>query len=286
MPKKIILIILILFISCNRTTEQRLRYTPSEEALVINNPTLERKTPVGSFVTEFYEDVSSFYSDKTYLLWEEENEIIELLLSWFFKTEDSLIIDLKEELPFVTTFFSLDKCLSIHNWKKKAAFNMDLHNNILQFITPDNRLLTFRTSQMKNNIQIAYSEAYKIQDNIYILYGFEEGSRSIHRNAFIAIKIYDDMIAEYSAWDTDSFFVIDTDGAWPNINIGVSERIIGISFNFITEPFSIEITYGEIILNNNNSEDTLVNKYNTGTLVFIFDGMRFVGDYEKLNSLK
>jgi hypothetical protein len=232
-----------------------------------------------AFATSLYNDLGSFASDR---LWQQKTDALEVLLLLYFKTEESLLIDNKKELPFVTSLASPDKKIMLYSWNQKVLAYPESFNGIIQYVTSTGEPGAV-TAEWMNMYDHEFTNIYLLKDNVYLLYG-ENPARDAALAEFVTLEFdeSEDRLTSYNAFNYKTKLLVQVDGLRGEYRFG-GTHVIDYSYNFDKEPYTITITYIQFI--NEDIKTTYGYIIVAGNSVtkkaeFVFNGEEFIGgDY-------
>jgi hypothetical protein len=128
-----------------------------------------------------------------------------------------------------------------------------------------------------------------LDENVYLFYGFYYGGHRIIVHQLWALALVKENVIPYLVFNGNAEFGFEQDGSG-ELDLWILsryERLIDYEFNFENEPVYIRFTYTDIIDNVDDSEfrEIDIKDIACSSLEFVFDGTKFVGDYEHLSKL-
>jgi hypothetical protein len=246
----------------------------------------EPRSELCAFVTNLYNNLGSYESDK---LWLEKNRSIEALLLLYFKTEESLHINNEKELDFITSLISPDKKIVLYSWNQKIWSLPESFNGIIQYVasTGEPGAVTVDGMNMSDS---KYTNINLLKDNVYLLYGEDAGRSAVNVASFVVLEFDEDEgnLTFYRAFNHKAKLLFDITGLWEQYKFS-GPHVIDYRYNFDKEPYTITITYIQFInedLRNTMGYIIATENSITRTIEFVFDGKEFIGDYDILEEIR
>jgi hypothetical protein len=228
---------------------------------------------------DYFEAITEKYINSSQYHDEDYDFIAHSLLS-FFNEEKSLNIDTTEKLPFISCTVSDDGVLRTYSWDTKEGGISSVYTSIVQYIMPSGKPNALFLNDIIKNFEdkihpmtlVEYYDIDILKENIYCLRGSTRIGIFDHLSGFITLKLQDDMLVPYPAFNNDIslFFYGYPSGGNPK------ERITDYFATFNKGIFKISLDYGT------RENDSLIKK----TLDFVFNGIEFLGDYEIFAKIK
>ncbi len=209
---------------------------------------------------------------------EEQDAINTDVLLDFLSTEKSLSIDITENIRTLDYLTSPDERIKIYKWDTRLYS----HTSILQYMTSSGQARAVLLNDNPISIpSVDYSTVLMLKKNVYLLSGNERGDSHTQITAIAAVELRDDELIPYNAFNNETSLIF-TGGVlppWAESNGRICD------YEFLSEEgtYIIRIFYWEAFekiekRKEYNYEETLPLKQ----IDFIFNGEKFIGDYEKL----
>ena len=231
--------------------------------------------------------------------WVEKYKIIRESLLTLFGTRGSFSIDLSKELPFIESSESEDGTLRIYNWEVYTGGTFHMVESIIQYgidreYSP---MAWFMNNDEKFQFpEYGYGVIKKLKNNLYLIGGGTTVSSFRDTRLYSIIQTSDsfsvrenELLSLYPAFNNENFLNIIFSPDYER------ERIYSVFFSSKNGQDKIIVVYDvrEDINNynkwfNENPEPAIiiVKPHIFDIIEFIFNGVEFIGDYEKLNELK
>jgi len=246
-----------------------------------------------------YKNDEYFSKDKFF----EERDIVvknlENLLIDFLKTEESWSIDVKKEMPFLDRFsISEDNMVRIYSWYYDCASG-DTDSNIIQYKAEsgiinavmvnryDDTAHRFVYSHLGFHDGPIYNVGFKIEKYTYMIWAHARAGGFMSTAQFLAVRLLDGKIEPYKAFNGDNELIF-------SVGIQYGGIIDNFDFQFDKKPYWIRIIYNVHKDPKNYSQWVIdhptFRKYGEPLIYdyldFTFNGVKFIGDYKKLNEVK
>jgi hypothetical protein len=252
----------------------------------VNSLNTSETNDIYFFLNQLYNQHQVFTVDENIERWEREIEEIEKELLLFFNSPESLVDDILTRLPFLESTTSGDGLLTTYTWNRKmdggSSGSLE-YSTIVRYIDSNNNPVVILKTYFKCDT------IYQLNEDVCLFYGFYYGGHRIIVHQLWALTLVKDRLIPYPVFDGDALLLFAQDGSgeldlWTLLKY---ERLIDYDFNFEHEPFYIRFTYTDIIDNVDDSEfrEIDIKDIACSSLEFVFDGTKFVGDYEHLSKL-
>jgi len=221
--------------------------------------------------------------------------VVEDELLSFFNTSDSMIDDLTTKLPFLNFVVSADGLIRSYTWSRKMyAGSADEYGSVIQIFDSDNNPKAVLDINSRNN------EIFIVGENIYLLWGKQYIGHGFTSTGMRTISTIDNTIVPYNAFnnrDVLGFQLYELSSLFLS-NLAYNDWKIAFDLNVTKIPYSMTFTYAKKIDRKEyegagDSSFTLgdssviikLDDLRLDSLTFIWDGEKFVGDYERLEKM-
>jgi hypothetical protein len=293
---KIALLLVLIILNCKAEKKQEKPVDTVKQEEIINvyydpgdNITNETCARIYKLWANLRYKTAEYFSEK-YL------ENLENLLINFLRTEESWSIDVKKEMPFLSKFsVSEDNMVRIYSWYFDIATG-DTSFSIIQYKAESGiinavQLSSYGIDQYMEQLGFYqgpdYYVGFKIEKYTYLIWSHARAGGFMSTAQFLAVRLLDGKIEPYKAFNGDNELVF-------SVGIQYGGIIDNYDFQFDKKPYWIRIiynvhedpkNYSQWILDHPSFEryaEPLIYDF----LEFTFNGVKFIGDYKKLNEVK
>jgi hypothetical protein len=218
--------------------------------------------------------------------WEREIVVIEDELLSFFNSNDSTIDNLTTKLPFLNLVVSDNGLVRVYTWDRRmnggSSGSLE-YSSVIQIMDSNDKPKAILIVYLKCD------ELFTIEESIYLLSGNYYAGHGTSNNNIHAISIINDDIVSYDAFNGKNYLGF---SCYHRIELYYNlellseyERIVDFDLNCTVKPYTMTFVYtNKITVQENDNLDRFVDldDFKYSSLEFIWDGEKFVGDYEHL----
>lgn len=265
-----------------------------------------------SYINDLYESLEYYHMDRTEYeyLWRTKNKAIDSFLLLLFISEESLSMNIKNELPFLSCIVSEDNLVKVYSWYTENDIHHSWSNyhSIIQYIRKDGTLgaelildgladATRFLSTSDSYLSLNYLNIYKLKDSVYLLHGYMTNDNSdpkegTYTYAFITVEIQNYWSVFYPAFESITHYSAFTlpvpiTAFRYSLVDEKNQRLATDAFVYFNTEGNciIQINYAELIISDKTFKNATDQDYKKKYWQFVFDGTKFSGDYNAVEKL-